>query len=308
MSAPIFGDPVFDGATDPSVIRNEATREYWMFYTQRRTSAVEPGVAWVHGSRIGIAVSADAGATWRYRGVVDGLDPADAPGPNTHWAPEVIRDGDRYRMYLTWIAGIPTEWDGHRRSIVEFESTDLENWTRIRAIPLSSNRVIDAAIARTGDGRFRLWYKDEADDSTTWAAVGDDLSDWRVEGQAIGGAPHEGPNVFELGGWFWMLTDEWRGQRVHRSADGLSWQRQGLILDAAGRHPLDHQVGRHADVVNRGNDAVVFYFTHPHWDGSEIADATGHDARISVVSVARVWVDADELRCDRNPELPLLLP
>jgi hypothetical protein len=308
VSAPIFRDPIFDGATDPSVIRNEATGEHWMFYTQRRTPADEPGVAWVHGSRIGVAVSSDTGATWSYRGVIGGLDPVDAPGPNTHWAPEVIHDGDRYRMYLTWIAGIPTEWAGHARSIVEFHSTNLTTWTRIGEIPLSSDRVIDAAVARTGDGRFRLWYKDEADNSTTWSAVSDDLSDWRVEGQVIGGVPHEGSNVFELGGWFWMLTDEWRGQRVHRSAEGLSWQRQGLILDATGRHPLDKEVGRHADVVVRDNDAVVFYFTHPHWDGSEIADATGHDTRISAVSVARVWVDDDVLRCDRDPELPLLLP
>ena len=308
MSAPIFRDPIFDGATDPTVIRNEATGELWMFYTQRRATVDEPGVALVHGSRIGVAVSADSGATWEYRGVIDGLDPDDAPGPNTHWAPEVIRDGNSYRMYLTWIAGVPTSWAGHARSIVQFESTDLETWTRIGEIPLSSDRVIDAAVARTGDGRYRLWYKDEADDSTTWAAISDDLTTWRGEGRVIGGDPHEGANVFELGGYYWMLTDEWRGLRVHRSVDGLSWQKDGLILNAAGQHPLDIQVGRHADVVVRGDDAVVYYFTHPHWDGSEIADASGHDARISAISVARVWVENGELLCDRDPQLPLLLP
>ena len=308
MSAPIFRDPIFDGATDPTVIRNDETGEHWMFYTQRRPSSAGPGVEWVHGSRIGIAVSSDAGATWQYRGVLDGLDPVDAPGPNTHWAPEVIRTDDGYRMYLSWIAGVPAEWASHARSIVQFESSDLQNWTRIGEISLSSDRVIDAAVARTGDGRFRLWYKDEADNSTTWAAVSDDSRDWTVEGRVIDGDPHEGANVFELGGCFWMLTDEWRGLRVHRSDDGLTWQRRGLILDAAGSHSLDRQVGRHADVVVRGADAAVFYFTHPFWDGSEIADATHIDARISAVSVALVWVEDGDLRCDRDPVLPVLLP
>lgn len=308
MSAPIFRDPIFDGATDPTVIRHDGTGDLWMFYTQRRATLDGTGVQWVHGSRIGLAVSTDAGATWHYRGVVNGLDEADAPGPNTHWAPEVIRDGDSYRMYLTWIAGTPAEWAGHPRSILQFESSDLTTWTRIGEIVLSSDRVIDAAVARTGDGRYRLWYKDEADDSTTWAAVSDDLVVWSVERRVIDGIPHEGANVFELGGWFWMLTDEWCGLAVHRSVDGLWFERRGLILDAAGRHPLDRQVGRHADVVVRTDDAVVFYFTHPFWDGSEIADATGFDARISAIHVALVWVDGDELRCDRNPELPVLLP
>ena len=83
--------------------------------------------------------------------------------------------------------------------------------------------MIDACVAHCPDGRWRLWYKDEADDSTTWVAVSDDLASWRVEGRAIGGRPHEGPNVFELGGWWWMLVDEWRGMGVHRSTDAITW-------------------------------------------------------------------------------------
>jgi hypothetical protein len=34
-----------------------------------------------------------------------------------------------------------------------------------------------------------LFHDPEADDSTTWAAVSDDLESWRVEGRAIGGRP-----------------------------------------------------------------------------------------------------------------------
>ncbi|WP_152030872.1 hypothetical protein [Agromyces aureus] len=92
----IFHDPVHDGATDPTVIRHRGTGEWWMFFTQRRATVDEPGVAWVHGSRIGIARSSD-GLDWRYVGTVDGLE-ADAAASatdrdrprETHWAPEVI--------------------------------------------------------------------------------------------------------------------------------------------------------------------------------------------------------------------------
>lgn len=68
----------------------------------------QPGVAWVHGTRIGIARSDDALA-WRFAGTAEGLELGDGDGVasgETHWAPEVIDDGERYRMYLTVIDGI----------------------------------------------------------------------------------------------------------------------------------------------------------------------------------------------------------
>ena len=151
----LFHDPVHDGATDPAVIRHRDTGEWWMFYTQRRAAVDEPGVAWVHGSRIGVARSDDA-LRWRYAGTVDGLELGE--GPETHWAPEVIDDGERYRMYLTVIDGIPDRWEGHARRIVEYASDDLEHWSIVGEIPLGSERVIDACVARCPDGRWRLWY------------------------------------------------------------------------------------------------------------------------------------------------------
>jgi hypothetical protein len=307
--APLFRDPVFDGATDPTVIRNRATGQWWMFYTQRRASVEEPGVAWVHGSRIGVAVS-DTGATWSYRGVLDGLD--ERPGPSTHWAPEVIWDGARYRMYLTMIDGIPQQWAGHQRFIVEFHSDDLWTWTRVQTLQLSSDRVIDACVERGPDGMWRLWYKDEAADSTTWLAESCDLAAWTVRGVAIAGRPHEGPNVFGLGGFWWLIVDEWRGQAVYRSEDCHSWRRQGgpddVILGLPGRRPDDATVGRHGDVVVDGDRAVLFYFTHPGWDGTELdtddgADgegATGPAARVSAIQAALLTVTGGILRCDRD--------
>ncbi len=271
-----------------------------MFYTQRRASVNEPGVAWVHGSRIGVARSSDA-REWHYAGTVDGLERG--PGDQTHWAPEVIDDGEQYRMYLTVIDGVPDRWEGHPRRIVEYVSDDLERWRFVGEVPLSSDRVIDACVARCPDGRWRLWYKDEADDSTTWVAVSDDLESWRVDGRAIGGRPHEGPNVFELGGWWWMIVDEWRGMGVHRSADAVHWARQGgpdaVILGEPGSRLGDETFGRHGDVVVDGDSATLYYFTHPHWDGSELGSIDAMDARRSAVFAAPLRVVDGVLVCTR---------
>lgn len=281
-----------------------------MFYTQRRASVEEPGVAWVHGSRIGVARSADA-RDWHYAGTLDDLRLGD--GPETHWAPEVIDDGDRYRMYLTVIDGIPDRWEGHPRRIAEYVSDDLDRWRFVGEIPLSSDRVIDACVARCPDGLWRLWYKDEADDSTTWAAASADLATWRVEGRVIGGRPHEGPNVFKLDGWWWMLVDEWRGMGVYRSPDAVHWTRQGgaddVILGEPGRRPGDETFGRHGDVVvdANGRAATLYYFTHPHWDGSELGELSSElgstgaaDARRSAIFAAPLSVADGTLVCDRD--------
>lgn len=302
MSAPVFRDPIFDGATDPVVIARDGTDEWWMFYTQRRPDDLGPGVHWVHGTRIGTAVSTDQGASWQYRGPASGLEDG-----NTLWAPEIVRSPQGYRMYVTVVDGIPSSWSGAEAHIVEYLSDDLEHWIRRGRIELGSDRVIDAAVERCDDGRWRLWYKNERDGSSTWAATSADLQHWSVEGRIVPAEPpHEGPNVFRLGGWYWLLTDEWRGLGVHRSFDGVRWSRQaaagGLILNEPGRHPLDWQIGRHADaVVLDGTHAVLFYFTHP------AAVAEGEDAgmdavasRRSAVHVAQLHVFDGRLVADRD--------
>ncbi|WP_249354053.1 family 43 glycosylhydrolase [Microbacterium sp. 2FI] len=308
----LYRDPVYDGATDPTVIRDTGTG-WWMFYTQRRANHPDPGpgVAWVHGSRIGVAQS-DDGLRWSYAGTLEPsasaslvLDPGGPPAvvDATHWAPEVIHDGTRWRMYLTEIDGIPTRWEGHRRCIVEYASDDLVTWTRRGPLALASDRVIDAAVTRCPDGRWRLWYKDEAADSTTAVAVSDDLEAWRLDDTAIGGRPHEGPYVFTLGGWWWMLTDEWRGMAVHRSHDAVTWERQGgadaVILGESGPPAAGVQIGRHGAVVGAGDEALLYFFSHPWWDGSELEGADEPAHRRSAVHVARLRVDGDKLTAER---------
>jgi hypothetical protein len=155
-----------------------------------------------------------------------------------------------------------------------------------------------------------MWVKDEADGSSTWSAVSEDLASWVVEGRAIGGRPHEGANVFELGGWWWMLVDEWRGMGVHRSRDARSWRRPGgadeVILGSPGRRRGDATYGRHGDVVVDGDRGVLYYFTHPHWDGSELGSSDAPAARASAIFVAELRVEHGRLVCDRDAPVSAL--
>lgn len=301
MGAPIYRDPVYDGATDPTLIQNSDTGDWWMFYTQRRTTDDGARHRWVHGTEIGAAISTDLGATWTYRGVAGGLERG-----NTLWAPEVIRTPADYRMYLTVVDGVPDDWSDAEAHIVEYRSADLQNWIRVQTLDLDSDRVIDAAVARGPDGTWRLWYKNERDGSSTWVATSSDLGTWSVVGRAIAAAPpHEGPNVFQLGGWWWLITDEWRGLGVHRSPDAVHWRRQrrngGLILDRPGIHPDDREVGHHADAVvvpnANGSVAALFYFTHPQ---RTEAASDEYRARVSAVHAARLTVHNGELLADRD--------
>jgi hypothetical protein len=62
--APLYRDPVFDGAADPSLIWNDQERAWWILYTNRRANApdAQDGVRWCHGTDIGIASSPPAPA------------------------------------------------------------------------------------------------------------------------------------------------------------------------------------------------------------------------------------------------------
>ena len=66
---PLLRDPIHDGAADPVAIWNPHVKRWWMFYTNRRANVTnEPGVAWVHGTRLGIAESTNSCANWSYVG------------------------------------------------------------------------------------------------------------------------------------------------------------------------------------------------------------------------------------------------
>ena len=43
--APLYRDPVYDGAADPTVVYNKEKKEWWMFYSQRRANQQTANVA-----------------------------------------------------------------------------------------------------------------------------------------------------------------------------------------------------------------------------------------------------------------------
>jgi GH43 family beta-xylosidase len=301
---PLFRDPVTDGAADPVVVWNPARQRWWMFYTSRRANdAGLPAIAWVHGTKIGIAESADHGATWQYVGTADIDLPASLGGSEpTHWAPDVVRAPDgTWHMFLTVVPGVFTDWK-HPRRIVHLTSTDLRSWRNAQALTLGSERVIDASIAALPGGGWRMWYNNEADGKSIWTADSPDLATWTDRGKAIGDQAGEGPKVFRWRGAWWMITDVWKGLAVYRSDDARTWRRQpSNLLATPGKGLDDGVIGGHADVVVCGGRAFLFYFTHPgRTAGFETADTPAQ--RRSSIQVVELKEEGGVLSADRNAE------
>ncbi|MGW7160093.1 glycosyl hydrolase [Paenibacillus taichungensis] len=303
MSAPLFRDPIFDGAADPVVVWNRSEQTWWMIYTNRRATAGGPKFAWVHGTDLGVASSADGGQSWTYRGTLTGLE--HEWGHNTFWAPEIFWHEGTYHMYVSYIQGVPHDWAGHDRHILHYTSTDLICWTFHGKLVLSSDRVIDACIYPLPNGKFRMWYKDEANSSHTYAADSPDLYQWEVIGPVITGRAHEGPNVFRFRDSYWMIVDEWRGQAVYKSDDLEHWEWNSLILDQPGNREDDGVIGLHADVVVQNDEAYIFYFTHP--DRIEGIDHASEPARRSTIQAARLDVIDGVMVCPRDEVLQMKL-
>jgi xylan 1,4-beta-xylosidase len=296
-SKPLFRDPVHDGAADPVVVYNRQENKWFMFYTNRRadlTNAV--GVSWVHGTRIGIAESADGGANWHYRGV------AQIPygeGDYSHWAPEVTWHSNLYHMFVTFVPGMHTDWSG-TRDIVHLTSTNLLQWQTESVLKLASSKVIDPCVLRLPDGTWRLWYNNETDHKSIYYADSPDLYQWQDRGKAIGDKPGEGPKVFRWRDHYWMVVDNWEGLGVYQSDDALHWKRQAESLVSRPGHGADDEVkGGHPDVVVSGNRAFLFYFTHPGRRGPDARKDTYEQRRSSIQVVELEYRDG-LLTCDRD--------
>jgi GH43 family beta-xylosidase len=290
---PLFRDPVFDGAADPVVIWNPQVGRWWMFYTNRRANVAGlADIAWVHGTRIGIAESADNGASWRYLGTASIDLPADMGGADvTHWAPDIVRAADgTWHMFLTVVPGIFNDWK-HPRQIVRLTSKDLRNWGSAQQLALAAPKVIDASVVRLPEGGWRMWYNNEADKKSIYFADSPDLVRWTDRGRTVGDQAGEGPKVFQWKGSWWMITDVWQGLGVYRSSDALNWKRQAdNLLQQPGKGEDDRAIGGHPDVVVSGERAFLFYFTHPDGKGT----------RRTSIQVVELSTDGQTLRADRD--------
>lgn len=258
--APLFRDPIYDGAADPVLVWNKEEKAWWLLYSARRANQPTQDVAAYYGTRIGAASSSDHGQTWVFRGY---LNLEFEKGWNTFWAPDVVYHDGRYHMFVVYIKGVRAHWGGDKH-IVHFTSKNLWDWTCEGPLTLSSDHVIDATLFQLPNGKFRIWYKDETRGSITMTSESSDLKTWETAKEpAVGGRAHEGPKVFRFKNYYWLLTDEWQGMRVYRSTDLERWEKGGLILNGPSNREDDKPSGAHGDVLVFGDKAYVFYFTHP---------------------------------------------
>jgi hypothetical protein len=249
---PLYRDPAFDAPTDPVFCFNAEAGKWYLYYTARRATATNaPGVSWVHGSNIGMAESTDGGATWTYRGTAQidyGKD--QHPHDYTYWAPEVMWDGGRYHMFLSYVPGIFNDWN-HPREIGHLTSADGVKWESLGKVNLKSDRTIDPCVMQVPGGGWRMWYKDERAKRSLCYADSPDLMNWEAKGTAVTNFNGEGPKAFHWKGKYWLIADCWKnGMRVWNSDDCLNWTMQDKTL-----------LGSHGDVVVSGDRAWWFYFT-----------------------------------------------
>ena len=116
---------------------------------------------------------------------------------------------------------------------------------------------------------------------------------WEFVGEATSDCGQEGPNVFALGGKYWLIADVWKGLAVYSSDDLTHFTRQKSdILVEPGTREQDNAKGHHADVLVAGDRAFIVYFTHP---------ANTEHTRSSV-QMAELKVENGVLVCDRNAE------
>jgi beta-xylosidase len=294
---PLYRDPVYDGAADPVVAWNPKVKKWWMFYTNRRATMPDsPGVKWCHGTKIGIAESAD-GIHWKYKDTAN-INYRPDEG-YTFWAPDIIEHEGTWHMYLTYVPGTFADWN-HPRNIVHCTSKDLLNWKYESTVPLANDKVIDAAVFRLPDGNWRMWYNNEKDGKSIYYADSKDLYQWTDKGKAIA-ARGEGPKVFRFKDQYWMVVDVWKGMELYHSADLLQWTKQTTrILEEPGTGAEDQAIGGHADVVVNDDKVYLFYFTHPGRRKDHPAKPGTIDDKRTLIQLAILEYNNGELTCDRK--------
>jgi beta-xylosidase len=305
-SAPLFRDPLFDGAADPTIVFNDKKKEWVIYYTQRRATLNLTGTEYCYGTAIGIATSTDQGVTWNYSGTLK--LPTPFKSENTFWAPQVFKDpkGQTYHLLVSYIHGIYSNWGG-TRLIFHYQSSDLENWTQLNSTGLEG--CIDASVFQLPDQRWKMWFKDENNGSFTYAALSQDLIHWRRTNRPeVNNRRHEAPVVFRFQNKYWMITDptyeSYTGLDVFESTDAEHWTLNNTILNTPGKRPDDNDQGRHADVQVINGRAYIFYFTHPGRiylpDGNEDPDNNRYRYRRSSLQVAELEIIDGKIFCNRD--------
>ncbi len=301
---PLFRDPVYDGAADPSIIWNPMEKKWWMFYTNRRATETHlPGVSWVFKTPIGIAESND-GANWNYVGEANfpNLPPECGGDSATLWAPDVIYGDDGlWHMFMSTQAGIAERWGKVPGYIDHFTSFNLRDWkyhSRFN-LPVGS---YDADLIKMPNGIWRMYYKDPTNGASTFYFLqSNNLFDWS-EPNFVMSTKGEGPAIFNWKGFYWMILCDGRGFKTYRSDDADKWELQPggpLMPYGTGTGLDDRTTARHGDVVVSNGRAYLYYFTHPGRIG-EGEGKDGFDQRRSSIQVVELKLNDGWIVADRN--------
>jgi hypothetical protein len=298
---PLYRDPIMDGASDPTIIWSPRDKKWFMFYTSRRANVtgLGDGVAWVHGTPIGIATSSDGGVTWKYLCDAN-INYPDVVTNKTYWAPAVVEDKGLFHMFLVYVPGVFNDW-GHPRYIIHLTSSDLVHWQYLSTLPLAHPKVIDPGLIHLPDGTWRLWYKDEATGSSCDEADSPDLYHWTDHGRVPGLSDRggEAPLPFHWQGHYWLFRDIGPGLVLYRSEDARNWVRVRRMLQDHGTGRDDTGVGHHPEVIISDNRAYLFYFVQP---GTSATPGRPPDHRRSSIQVVELKYEAtnNTLTADRN--------
>ena len=303
VPSPLFDDPLWHGAADPTVVWNPTKREWWVYYAQRRTALKNPkGVDWCHGSAIGIAASKD-GSKWRYEGICTGDEGLGEPMIHncSWWAPCVMYDGGQFHLFVACVDGVYTKWTG-KRAVKHFTSQDGKTWKYQMTLPLSSDNCIDPCIYRIGD-KWLVWYKDERHGSKTYAAESSDLKRWKVIGPVITDVPHEAPLVWR---WKGALLDDRRcvGQgAAYLSLGGRHFRLALQQYDSAGSGQTSEGRGPRRPPLRLGarGAPVVFYHVHYAKGRKTVLQA----AELEMDSAGKVICDRDKYAAQAAPPVSL---
>lgn len=302
--APLFRDPIFDGAADPSVVYEESDDSWVIYYTQRRANVPGPGVHWCYGSKIGIARSKDKGRNWTYIGTAQGLERN--PDLDSYWAPHVFKDGDTYHMFVTYIEGIASWWGQTEKPpvILHYTGKNGIDWELSDQVDTGSKKIIDPAVTRLPDKRWLLVFRDDDVGTRTSLCVSDDLKKWTRLEQSIGDRRHEAPVVLPWKNRYWLICDDWDGLGLHVSDDGLVYTKAGKILDQPGVRRDDNYYGRHCGVAVAGERAFIFYFVRPghatNKPENERLDTHAFEYKRTVLQIAELEIKDGKLVCDRD--------
>jgi hypothetical protein len=301
VPAPLFRDPVFDGAADPSLVWHGPEKAWYVFYTQRRANQDLPGVSWGFGTKIGIAKSTDRGRRWTYVDTAKGL--SRGMKEETFWAPHVFEDNGTFHMFVTFIPIIAERFGGGAPQILHYTSKNLLQWEFSDAVDVGSDKIIDPGVVKLRDGRWLMVFRDDRQKSMTAKVTSPDLKHWTRIEDVTGQGRHEAPVVLFWKDKFWLFIDEWKGIAVYQSDDGIQYTRNNLILDLAGKRPDDGYFGSHPGLALAGDRAFIFYHCHAGKTiGTEIQakDQNKSEIKRSVLQMAELELCDGKMTCDRD--------